>query len=191
METVQRPMRADARRNYERLLTAAHAAFAEQGTEASLEEVARTAGVGIGTLYRHFPTRRALLEAVLHDSLAGLDTRARELLDSGSPGEALLEWTRHLMAHVTVYRGLAATLMSSFDDPASELYGACERVRVGGDALLASAQRAGAVRDDVTGADLTKLVNAVAWAGEHCDDDTAERLLTLVMDGLRVGDRRS
>ncbi|MFF4414079.1 TetR/AcrR family transcriptional regulator [Streptosporangium sp. NPDC001559] len=186
MATTQRPMRADARRNYERLLAAARVAFAEQGTEASLEEIARAAGVGIGTLYRHFPTRRALLEAVLHDGLVTLDTQARELLGADSPQEALLEWTRHLMAHATVYRGLAATLMSSLNDPASELYGACQQTRAGGSALLAAAQRTGTVRDDVTGTDLMRLVNAVAWIGEHCGDDTAERLLGLVMDGLRA-----
>ncbi|MFD0891808.1 TetR/AcrR family transcriptional regulator, partial [Streptosporangium algeriense] len=156
------------------------------GTEASLEEIARAAGVGIGTLYRHFPTRRALLEAVLHDGLATLDARARELLGSGSPEEALLEWAHHLMAHATVYRGLAATLMSSLNDPASELHGSCERTSLGGSALLAAAQRAGAVRDDVTGTDLMRLVHAVAWIGEQCGDGTTERLLGIVMDGLRA-----
>ncbi|GAA3089117.1 TetR/AcrR family transcriptional regulator [Streptosporangium carneum] len=187
--TTQRPMRADARRNYERLLAAAATAFAEQGTEASLEDVARAAGVGIGTLYRHFPTRRALLEAVLHDSMVTLDARARELLESGSPQEALLEWLRHLVVHTTAYRGLAATLMSSLRDPDSELYSSCETMRSNGARLLAAAQRAGAIRQDVTGADLMKLVNAIAWAAEHAEDD-ADRLLGLVMDGLRVREGR-
>ncbi|MEV8633504.1 helix-turn-helix domain-containing protein [Streptosporangium sp. NPDC051023] len=190
MTTTQRPMRADARRNYERLLAAAGAAFAEQGTEASLEDVARAAEVGIGTLYRHFPTRRALLEAVLHDGVVTLDVRARELLESDSPEEALLEWMRHLVVHTTAYRGLAATLMSSIRDPGSELYVSCQTMRSSSARLLAAAQRAGAIRHDVTDADLIKLVNAIAWAGEHGDDD-AERLLGLMMDGLRVRYERS
>lgn len=188
MTISQRPMRADARRNYERLLAAARDAFAGQGTEASLEDIARSAEVGIGTLYRHFPTRRALLEAVLHDSMVTLDTRARELFDSPSPEEALLLWLRYLVAHTTTYRGLAATLMSSVGDETSELYGSCERMRSTGARLLLGAQKAGAIRPDVTGADLVKLVNAIAWVGEHSEDD-ADRLLDLLMNGLRVRDR--
>ncbi|WP_207621168.1 TetR/AcrR family transcriptional regulator [Streptosporangium minutum] len=188
MTTTQRPMRADARRNYERLLTAARDAFAGNGTEASLEDIARSAEVGIGTLYRHFPTRRALIEAVLHDGVVTLDAQARELLESPSPEEALLEWLRHLMAHATTYRGLAAALMSSIDDPGSELYGSCETLQNSGDRLLAHAQSAGAIRPDLTGADLIKLVNAIAWAGEHGGNE-ADRLLDLVADGLRTRDR--
>ncbi|MDP9866904.1 MULTISPECIES: TetR/AcrR family transcriptional regulator [Streptosporangium] len=188
MTTTQRPMRADARRNYGRLLAAARDAFAEHGTEASLEDIARSAEVGIGTLYRHFPTRRALLEAVLHDGIATIDARARELLESPSPEEALLVWLRHLVAHATTYRGLAATLMSSIRDPSSELHGSCETMQRNGDRLLANAQRAGAIRPEVTGADLVKLVNAIAWAGEHGGGD-ADRLLDLLTDGLRTRDR--
>ncbi|MEV4245530.1 helix-turn-helix domain-containing protein [Streptosporangium canum] len=188
MTTVQRPMRADARRNYERLLAAARDAFAGHGTEASLEDIARSAEVGIGTLYRHFPTRRALIEAVLHDGIVTLDAQARELLESPSPEEALLEWLRHLMAHATTYRGLAVALMSSIRDPSSELHGSCETMRRNGDRLLAHAQRAGAIRPDITGVDLVKLVNAIAWAGEYGEND-ADRLLDLVADGLRRRDR--
>ncbi|MEV7006476.1 helix-turn-helix domain-containing protein [Streptosporangium sp. NPDC051022] len=189
MATTRRPMRADARRNYERLLAVARTAFAEQGTEASLEDIARTADVGIGTLYRHFPTRRALLEAVLQDGIGTLDARGRELLESSSPQEALVTWLRHLMVHTNTYRGLAATLMSSIGDPGSELYVSCETLGTHSARLLAAAQRAGAIRPDVTAADLVKLVNAIAWAGEHCEGD-ADRLLGLVLDGLRTRDGR-
>ncbi|WP_433239898.1 TetR/AcrR family transcriptional regulator [Streptosporangium sp. CA-135522] len=185
MTTTQRPMRADARRNYERLLAAARDAFAGHGTEASLEDIARSAEVGIGTLYRHFPTRRALLEAVLHDSMVTLNARAHDLLDSPSPEEALLTWLRLLVTHATTYRGLAATLMGSICDPDSELYGSCATVQGNGAKLLAGAQRAGAIRPDVTGADLVKLVNAIAWASEHGEDD-AGRLFDLVVNGLRT-----
>src|ERR1700729_4527354 len=94
-----RPMRADARRNYDRLLSAAAAAFAEHGADdASLEEIARRAGVGIGTLYRHFPTRQALLEAVYRDQVDGMRAKADELLASDSPSGALAEWLHALSA---------------------------------------------------------------------------------------------
>src|SRR5215472_6078720 len=93
-----RPMRADAQRNYARLLSAAMAAFTEHGADdTSLEEIARRAGVGIGTLYRHFPTRQALLEAVYRDQVEALRARADDLTGSDDPGEALAAWLRALM----------------------------------------------------------------------------------------------
>src|ERR1700733_8279606 len=95
----QRPMRADARRNYELLVAQATEAFAERGADdVSLEEIARRAGVGIGTLYRHFPTRQALLEAVYRDQVDALEVLVAGLLQSDSPGAALAEWLAALMA---------------------------------------------------------------------------------------------
>ena len=92
---LQRPKRADARRNYERLLAAASAVFTERAADdASLEEIARRAGVGIGTLYRHFPTRQALLEAVYRDQVTALCARAGELASTEPPGRALTLWLR-------------------------------------------------------------------------------------------------
>src|SRR5215472_11381674 len=97
-ESTARPMRADAQRNYARLLSAAMAAFTEHGADdTSLEEIARRAGVGIGTLYRHFPTRQALLEAVYRDQVEALRARADDLTGSDDPGEALAAWLRALM----------------------------------------------------------------------------------------------
>lgn len=98
-------MRADARRNHERLLTEARAAFAEHGTDAPLEEVARRAGLGIGTLYRHFPTRADLLNAVFQEALAALLHRSHELAGAAEPCRALVEWLRALIAHAGEYRG--------------------------------------------------------------------------------------
>src|SRR5689334_19412744 len=109
-------MRADARRNYERLLAEAEAAFRERGTEASLEEIARRAEVSIGTLYGHFSTRQALLEAVLHHSIDRLVATAEELLTHPSPGEALARWAHAITAHMSDYRGLATSLLSSLKD---------------------------------------------------------------------------
>ncbi|MFE7110086.1 TetR/AcrR family transcriptional regulator [Streptomyces sp. NPDC057575] len=107
-DTPPRPQRVDARRNGERLLATARDAFAEFGTAAPLEEIARRAGVGIGTLYRHFPTRQALLQAVLHDRLEALHSKAVLLLDNPAPADALLDRLRSVALHATRYRGLAA-----------------------------------------------------------------------------------
>ena len=101
-----RAMRADARRNHERLLTEARAAFAEHGTDASLEDVARRAGVGIGTLYRHFPNRDALVSAVFEDAVDELLTRSRQLLTDPEPCAALVTWLREMVTCRTSRRNL-------------------------------------------------------------------------------------
>ena len=106
-----RPMRADARRNYERLLAVATEAFSEYGANASLDDIAKRAEVGPGTLYRHFPTRQDLLEAVMEQWMESVLAEAEPLLDSADPAEALAVWLRRLVAHVAVFRGLAAALL--------------------------------------------------------------------------------
>ncbi|SDK95607.1 TetR/AcrR family transcriptional regulator [Nonomuraea jiangxiensis] len=181
----QRKMRADARRNYERLLAAAKDVFAEHGVEASLEEIARRAGVANGTLYSHFPTRQALLEALLRDRMQALSDTARELLDLPSADEALTGWARAAMAHATVYRGLAVSLMSSIQDETSHLHAACQAVLAGGQRILDRAQASGVVRGDVTASDVYALVNAAAWAGEQTSRAQAERLLSFGLEGMR------
>src|SRR6516162_4774667 len=111
-----RPMRADAQRNYARLLDAASAAFLEHGADdVSLEEIARRAGVGIGTLYRHFPTRQALLEAVYRDQVDALGARAAELAQSDSPAAALAEWVTALVTFGKAKRSLTTALLEVLD----------------------------------------------------------------------------
>jgi AcrR family transcriptional regulator len=187
-----RPKRADARRNYEKLLTEARAAFAEHGTDASLEEVARRAGVGIGTLYRHFPTRHALLSAVFQEAVDELLTRAQELAQHPAPCEAMVSWLRAIITHAGEYRGLARALMaaSACTDGTGEgaAMAACSiPMREAGTALLVQAQEAGAVRPDVPIRDLMQLTNAIALAAEQSPDDPelADRLLSLAVRGLR------
>jgi AcrR family transcriptional regulator len=182
----QRPMRADARRNYERLVATAAAAFAERGAEASLDDIARRAGVGSGTLYRHFPTRQALLEAVYREQVDLLCGQADELLGSASPAEALETWLRAVAEYAATKRGLGA-MMTDMD---SEVLSYCRgRMRESGSALLERAQRAGAVRGDVDLSDLLKLLSMIAVSNDHSPDGRArsERLLAVVMDGLRGG----
>ncbi|MER5742257.1 helix-turn-helix domain-containing protein [Streptomyces sp. NPDC002225] len=182
-----RPMRADARRNYDRLLAEARAAFAEHGTDASLEDIARRAEVGIGTLYRHFPNRHALMSAVFQDALASLLARSQELVEAPRPCHALMEWLGAIITHAGTYRGLAQALMSASRDESSALSQCNVPMRAAGSALLARAQETGAVRPDVSIDDLMRLTNAIALAAEEAPDDPglADRLLTLTVQGLK------
>ncbi|NEA62441.1 TetR/AcrR family transcriptional regulator [Streptomyces sp. SID12488] len=181
-------LRADARRNYERLLAEARSAFAAHGTDTSLEDVARRAGVGIGTLYRHFPNRHALLSAVFEDAVSDLLVRSRELLTDPEPCTALVTWLREIVTHAGEYRGLARALMSVSYDADSALARCSNPMREAGAALLARAQRAGTLRTDVSIGDLLQLTNAIALAAEETPDDPdlADRLLTLTLRGLKA-----
>jgi AcrR family transcriptional regulator len=182
------PKRADARRNYERLLATAREVFAEEGADASLEEIARRAGVGIGTLYRHFPTRQALLEAVFQDEFEALRAEAAALLAAPDPGEALAGWLRAQLAHAAAYRGLSGSVMIAMLDEGTELSAALRAMHEAGADLLSHAQRAGAVRPDLDVSTLLKLVCAVGVATEQAPNaaEQGERLLGIVLDGLRV-----
>ena len=187
--TAPRRERADARRNRERVLAAAQAVFAAQGPDASLEEIARHAEVGIGTLYRHFPTRQALLEAVFRDSVTALCDQADALIDGATPYEALSTWLRAQLAHATTYGSLAASAMltSLGDDGGTS---SCEAMRQSAALLLARAQAAGEVRSDVVADDVMRLIGALALAVDDSPDgaERADRLFALMMDGLRAGD---
>jgi AcrR family transcriptional regulator len=180
-----RAMRADARRNYERLLVAANAAFTEHGPDASLDDIARRAGVGIGTLYRHFPTRQALLEAVYRDQIEALSVEAESLLNAPSPGDALATWLRSVLTHNVTQRGLKEALMNG---EGSELVSSSKmQMREAGGALLARAQQAGAIRSDLDIADLLRLVYGIALANEKAPESAmrADRCLLVMIDGLR------
>ena len=183
-----RPMRADAQRNYTKLLDAASAAFLEHGADdVSLEEIARRAGVGIGTLYRHFPTRQALLEAVYRDQVELLEARAHELIEAESPGDALADWLRALMKFSSTKHTLISALLATHGKD-SELLSSCGLViRGAADALLARAQEAGVVRPDADSGDLIRLVHAVNIATQRgpADPGQADRMLALILDGLR------
>ena len=169
-------MRADARRNYQRLLAAAAGAFTERGADdVSLEEIARRAGVGIGTLYRHFPTRQALLEAVYRDQVEALGARAAELIQADSPAAALAEWVTALVTFGKAKRSLTTALLSSSRDV----------LRGATDELLERAQRAGVARTDVRGSDVMRLAHGVSMTADLGQDpDQAERMLALILDGL-------
>jgi AcrR family transcriptional regulator len=181
-------MRADAQRNYQRLLTAASETFAEQSADdASLEEIARRAGVGIGTLYRHFPNRQALLEAVYSDQVNLLWSRAQELSQAADPGAALAEWLRAVVGFGRTKRSLTTALLATLDKD-SELLSACSQLlRESAATLVGRAQQAGIVRADADPKDLLRLVHGISMVVERepADSGQADRLLGLVLDGLR------
>ncbi|MFF0558995.1 TetR/AcrR family transcriptional regulator [Streptomyces sp. NPDC020472] len=176
-------MRADARRNYERLLAEARKAFDTHGIHTSLDDIAKQAGLGNATLYRHFPTREALLETMLRDSISELGGTARELLTTEPAGAALATWVRAAVAHATTYRGLVTLLMDSLKDETSELNNACTSMQSSGQQLLERAQRTGEVRGDLSAAELFALIAAAAWTREHAPDE-ADQVLTVMIDGL-------
>ncbi|MFE1251403.1 TetR/AcrR family transcriptional regulator [Streptomyces sp. NPDC058741] len=190
-----RPMRADARRNYERLLKVAVRAFAEHGESASLDDIAKRAGVGSGTLYRHFPNRHALLEAVYLDRIEAMAGRADDLAAGLPPGEALTEWLYELAAGLVRMRGLKALLgpaVAAGDSAPATVCG--DSVNSAAARLVRAAQRAGALRGDVEPVEVLRLAHGMATASELADADGGQlrRYLTLLTEGLRPcgdGDR--
>jgi len=183
----ERPMRADARRNYERLLHEAAAAFAERGADdVSLEEIARRSCVGIGTLYRHFPTRQALLEAVYRDQVESMARQAAELSHSDTPGEALHEWLRAMMAFGVTKRSMNKVLLETLGKESELLSSAGAVLRQCTTQLLERAQAVGAARDDVRGTDVLRLVHGMMLACDYSPGDPGqpERMLSMVLAGL-------
>jgi AcrR family transcriptional regulator len=180
---LERPKRADARRNYEKVLTAAREAFAEGGEATALEEIARRAGVGIGTLYRHFPNRQALLEAVYVDEVEGICRTAAEL-DEADPWEALEEWFERFIGYMATKQALAAELLNYLDRD-NELFKVCRTsLWAAGEPLLTRAQEAGVVRADVTIGDVIPMVMGIAKI-PATDPGQNAHMLRIALDGLR------
>ncbi|WP_055491626.1 TetR/AcrR family transcriptional regulator [Streptomyces sp. TP-A0356] len=183
-----KPMRADARRNYERLLKAAAVAFAEHGENASLDDIAKRAGVGSGTLYRHFPTRQALLEAAYVDRIEEIAARADELAEELPPGEALVEWLNELCVGTIQVRGLKALLGSAVTDGSSAAVTACGTSMKGAATrLVEAAQQEGTLRADVEPIEILRLAHGVATASELANGQGKHlrRYLSLLTEGLR------
>jgi AcrR family transcriptional regulator len=182
-----RPLRADARRNYDRLIKAADLEFTAHGAAASLEDIARRARVGIGTLYRHFPTRDDLIAKVLWEGTQTLIGRGRALLDAPEPAAALAAWIRELVTYVTTYRGLTAALANSYVRSGTELCTNCDVISKTGGALLARAQAANQIRRDADVREVILTAHSAAWIAEQTKDPAAvDRLLGILFDGLRV-----
>jgi AcrR family transcriptional regulator len=180
---LQRPKRADAQRNYNKLLAAARAAFTEADTQTSLEDIARRAGVGIGTLYRHFPTRRELIEAVYVDEVEALSNSARDVAGL-EPWDALVTWLRRFVGYVATKHALANELFAE-DGDSSDVFASCRNhLYRAGAPLVARAQEAGVVRPDVDVADVLHLVSGIAKM-TTIERTQVERILDVALDGLR------
>ncbi|MFF7145620.1 TetR/AcrR family transcriptional regulator [Streptomyces nodosus] len=178
------PVRADARRNYEALVAAAEEVFTAEGPDAPLDVIARRAGVGNATLYRHFPTRRDLLVAVSVGEVETLCELAERLRAEPNPRDALIDWIRAYIDHVSAHRGLGAALNTGTQED-DTLVAVCQAaVTEAGSALLEAAVRSEEVRGDLRISDLLALVGALATASENGDQERPERLLRLVIEGI-------
>lgn len=181
-----RPLRADARRNRDLLLDAAVRGFSREGPDATLESIARAAGVGIGTLYRHFPTREALVEAAYRNELARLCDAVDDLLRDLPPDAALRAWMDRFVDYMATKRGMAAALRTVIASGADPFAHSRDRLAAAVTALLSAGAAAGTVRTDVSAADVLLSLSGVTLAvGEPDWRDQARRLLDLLMDGLR------
>jgi AcrR family transcriptional regulator len=179
------PMRADARRNYERIVATAREVFFEQGVEAPLDDIVKRAGVGAGTLYRHFPTREVLVEAVYREEIETLAERAYQLAKEMPPEDALREWMRTQIRFHAERSGLAAALKAAIDED-SETFQYCKtmlRDAVG--TLLGAAQDAGVVRQDLQAVDMMRLGHGVGASAKYADEEGKDRLLSVILDGIR------
>ncbi|GIH25892.1 TetR family transcriptional regulator [Acrocarpospora phusangensis] len=177
---VRRPHRIDARRNFDALLAAAREAFAEKGADASLEDIARRAGVGIGTLYRNFPTRQDLFESVYVGEVEELCEAAADVAGL-PPWEALVTWLRRFVGYVATKRAIYEALNRE-----SDMFRACRTdIYAAGAPLLARAQEAGEVREDASFDDVLRLVSGITGA-VFVDEEQRARVLGFALDGVRV-----
>jgi AcrR family transcriptional regulator len=179
----QRPKRADAQRNYAKLIAAGREAFAQDGTAASLEDIARRAEVGIGTLYRHFPTRLDLVEAIYVDELEALCASAGDVAGL-PPWDALVSWLRRFVSYVAAKQALAEELFAHIG-PDAELFTSCRVALYSAcEPLLTRAQQARVVRPDMDFTDVVRIVGAIAKISPAEPSEIA-RILDIALDGLR------
>ena len=183
IQLSRRPKRADALRNYEKLVAAAREAFTEADRSASLEDIARRAGVGIGTLYRHFPTRADLVEAVYVDEVEALSRSAGELAEL-EPWEALTGWLQRFVGYVATKQALADEHFANAERHATVFAGCRATLHAAGKPLLDRAQEAGIVRSDVTIDEVVRLVGGIAKIPAD-DPADVQRVLAVALDGLR------
>jgi AcrR family transcriptional regulator len=183
-----RAQRADARRNRDRLIETAAAAFARDGIDTSLEEIARTAGVGIGTLYRHFPSRDALLEAVFRHNVDAIASQADELLETLPGDQALAEWMNRFVRYVSTKKGLATHLKSVVSADAEIFEYSHSKMDSVMKRLVDAARDEGTIRTDVDHRDVLKGLSGVCMMSDVPGwQDQACRVSGLLMDGLRYG----
>jgi Transcriptional regulator len=183
-----RPLRADAQRNRDKILSAAVRVFAEQGLDAHLERIAKEAGVGSGTLYRNFPTRENLIEAAYRNELARLCDAGPDLLASMPPREALRAWTGRFIDYATAKFGMAEALRTVIESGVNPYAQSHEMILDALTALLDAAATAGTIRSDISPTDMFAALTGIALtSGKPEQREQAERLLDLTLDGLSTG----
>jgi AcrR family transcriptional regulator len=178
-------MRADARRNYELIVATAREVFFEHGVDAPLDDVVKRAGVGAGTLYRHFPTRDVLVEAVYRQEIEDIAERARQLAKERPPEEALAEWLREMVRFHVERSDLTVALKAAIDEESATFQYCKSALRDAAWELLSRAQDAGIVRADLESVDLMRLSHGLGASAKHADEAARERMLSVVMNGLR------
>ncbi|GGL15270.1 TetR/AcrR family transcriptional regulator [Streptomyces flaveus] len=186
------PLRADAQRNRDKILSAAVRVFAEEGLDAHLERIAKEAGVGSATLYRNFPTREILIEAAYRNELAKLCDSAPELLATMEPRDALRAWMGRFIDYATAKLGMAEALRALVASGVNPYAQSHEMMLSALDSLLSAGAGAGTVRSDITAADMFAALTGIALASGKPDQrEQAERLLDLTLDGLSAGRRQA
>jgi len=188
--SAPRPMRADARRNYARLVEAAREAFSARGSEASIEEIAKRADVGVGTLYRHFPRRIDLVEAVYREDVDSLVSLADQASDQLEPWDALVAWLEGFVRYAQTKRTFLTELHEAFEKNPTLALTSREKMRGAAGTVLVRAQQAGVARSDLDAADLMQLVGGMCMA-RNATLSQNQRLLTLVLDGIGAQSRRA
>jgi AcrR family transcriptional regulator len=178
-----RPLRADAARNRAQLLAAARSAFTEKGSAASLEDIARRAEVGVGTLYRHFPSRQDLLEAVYVEEVEALCRSAADFVGE-QPWDALVKWFNRFVDYVATKKALVDEMMATVGKDAPVFRTCHEAIYAAGEPLLAAAKKAGVVRADVEFVDVIRLVSGITMI-KNAEPDDIRRVLAVALDGLR------
>jgi AcrR family transcriptional regulator len=185
-----RPMRADAVKNRARILAAAEEIFAAEGVSVPIDTVAERAGLGVGTLYRHFPTKEALFEAIVVARLEQLLETARTQCDASDPGAALFAFLSEFSGHASAKRDLFEALSSAGIDIKSQCFEMMDEMKRTIDMLRQRAVAAGAIRADVSTDEMVGLVIGACQVGGHAgaDDDSIQRMVKIVCDGLRGPD---
>ncbi|MBT2767640.1 TetR/AcrR family transcriptional regulator [Stenotrophomonas sp. ISL-67] len=178
-------MRSDAKENYLHLLATARAVVSEEGANASMRDIARKAGMGPATLFRHFPTRDALLDTLLRSSLEALTQKADAFESASSADEALVAWLREAVGFVRIYSGVVTLMANALSDPGSALHTSCENLRNAGTRLLTRAQVEGMADRNMTGSDMFALIGALGWIGDQASySERSEYLFDVIASAI-------
>lgn len=189
-EVERKPLRADAQRNYDKIVETARAMFRERGSDASLDEIAKRAGVGPGTLYRHFPTRDALIDAVMRDWAERINSDSEEAAASDLPSrEALAGWFNKFVENVGIYHGAAAKVMAAMDDTSSPIYRKCQVLVAANQRVLDGVRAKGDLREGVDAREVMRVVSGIATVVDQqgITAQDAAPMLTIVLDGILAG----